>query len=511
MKKYGKIAIMVLFAGALLAGCGDGTDEPEQTINDPLLKFLTESDAAIERIDLPLAVAEKVTFKTEDGVELSADYYPGKGPNPAGILLMPSIYIADRREWDPLIDDLVSKGYAVLAPDLGDHGESSRKPSSEEFQENFVTARSFLEKKGVPKNRIVIITLGEDSCKILGNAHNCKGAICLLPHYSFDLEKHPGNWYYYFPEPSLISAPRMPSPPAGNDREVKGEPDTDREVKGEPNNWMLIELRAKNPDLTSALVDGLRLCFKTSSVPDIFVRTKDDGIIQIIAPETQYNEVAPVFKSSKLEFKAEAPNEIVAKYAEADEIFRKTKVRNHPVPPEGYEVHDIPKQGGWILVETAPSITSKDFENFRPDNDVQGHPVVSFRLRKTAVQRFGDLTAKLKEEERRLAIILDGEVISAPGINEAIRSGNGIITMGGGNKSKQDRFLERNQMLVSLNAGILAPVHDQLRMYLIVSMKDGKAQTAPYYPGILGRKYGEFDVNENILRDIESILVAKKK
>ncbi|MFH1803594.1 MAG: protein translocase subunit SecD [Pseudomonadota bacterium] len=76
----------------------------------------------------------------------------------------------------------------------------------------------------------------------------------------------------------------------------------------------------------------------------------------------------------------------------------------------------------------------------------EGRPVVSFRFDTAGGARFGDLTSK--NAGRRLAIVLDNEVISAPRINEPILGGNGIIT---GQFSVQ----EANDLSLLLRAGAL--------------------------------------------------------
>ena len=53
-------------------------------------------------------------------------------------------------------------------------------------------------------------------------------------------------------------------------------------------------------------------------------------------------------------------------------------------------------------------------------------PVVSFRLNSRGAVRFGDVTAA--NVGRPFAIVLDGEVISAPTIQEAITGGSGQIS-----------------------------------------------------------------------------------
>ena len=61
----------------------------------------------------------------------------------------------------------------------------------------------------------------------------------------------------------------------------------------------------------------------------------------------------------------------------------------------------------------------------RLDNQLN-QPVVSFTLDRIGAQKFGRTTTD--NVGKRLAIILDGKIISAPSINESITSGSGIIS-----------------------------------------------------------------------------------
>ncbi len=66
-------------------------------------------------------------------------------------------------------------------------------------------------------------------------------------------------------------------------------------------------------------------------------------------------------------------------------------------------------------------------------NNQSNQPTVSFTLDRLGAQKFGRATTD--NVGRRLAIVLDGKIISAPSINEPITSGNGMIS---GNFSFQD-------------------------------------------------------------------------
>ncbi len=77
---------------------------------------------------------------------------------------------------------------------------------------------------------------------------------------------------------------------------------------------------------------------------------------------------------------------------------------------------------GENLIDAQPSIQNQNNE-----------PTVSFTLDRLGAQKFGRTTTD--NVGKRLAIVLDGEIVSAPNINEPITSGNGVIS---GNFTFQD-------------------------------------------------------------------------
>ncbi len=79
-------------------------------------------------------------------------------------------------------------------------------------------------------------------------------------------------------------------------------------------------------------------------------------------------------------------------------------------------------------------------------NNQSSQPTVSFALDRLGAQKFGRTTTD--NVGKRLAIILDGNIISAPSINEPIISGNGIIS---GNFT----FQEATDLALLLRSGAL--------------------------------------------------------
>ncbi len=90
---------------------------------------------------------------------------------------------------------------------------------------------------------------------------------------------------------------------------------------------------------------------------------------------------------------------------------------------------------GENLIDAQPSIQNQNNE-----------PTVSFTLDRLGAQKFGRATTD--NVGKRLAIVLDGEIVSAPNINEPIASGNGMIS---GNFT----FQEATDLALLLRSGAL--------------------------------------------------------
>ena len=90
---------------------------------------------------------------------------------------------------------------------------------------------------------------------------------------------------------------------------------------------------------------------------------------------------------------------------------------------------------GENLIDAQPNISSQSSE-----------PTVSFTLDRLGAQKFGRATKD--NVGKRIAIVLDGEIISAPSINEPITSGSGMIS---GNFS----FQEATDLALLLRSGAL--------------------------------------------------------
>ncbi|MBI4308880.1 MAG: protein translocase subunit SecD, partial [Candidatus Omnitrophica bacterium] len=121
--------------------------------------------------------------------------------------------------------------------------------------------------------------------------------------------------------------------------------------------------------------------------------------------------------------------------------------------PEGYELKTMKKEGGSsILILKEMALGGEAIKDARVDFDQGGmQPQISLSLNDQGAKTFGDLTTAHVNEQ--LAIVLDGEVLSAPNIREPILSGTAEIT-------GQFKFEEASLLALALRSGALpVPMH----------------------------------------------------
>ncbi|MFL6464332.1 MAG: SecDF P1 head subdomain-containing protein, partial [Bryobacteraceae bacterium] len=110
-----------------------------------------------------------------------------------------------------------------------------------------------------------------------------------------------------------------------------------------------------------------------------------------------------------------------------------------------------PRGGGVYLVARTPVVRGPDIRDARPEQgQLPGAWETNFVLSQDAAKRFGDYTGK--NVGNRLAIVLDGKVLSAPTINNQIFD-QGRITGAGNQQDANDLAL--NLKAGSLPAGIV--------------------------------------------------------
>lgn len=117
-------------------------------------------------------------------------------------------------------------------------------------------------------------------------------------------------------------------------------------------------------------------------------------------------------------------------------------------PGTGNEIlPSLDEEGVYYLLERAAVVTGEELVDSQPDRDQDGRPAVNFRFNPAGARAFGDYTAE--NVGTLFAIVLDGEVISAPRISQHIPGGSGIIT------SPSFTVDETVQLSILLRAGAL--------------------------------------------------------
>ena len=153
---------------------------------------------------------------------------------------------------------------------------------------------------------------------------------------------------------------------------------------------------------------------------------------------------------------ADNPDEIIALVGtQASMSFHLVDETIDPGPngqartPPGRTIYPLSDTGGqqYLAVETRARLTGENLVSANVTNDARyAQPVVGFRFDTQGALIFGDMTTE--NRGRRFAIVLDGEIITAPRINDPILSGNGIIT---GNFT----YDSAGQLAILLSAGAL--------------------------------------------------------
>ncbi len=170
---------------------------------------------------------------------------------------------------------------------------------------------------------------------------------------------------------------------------------------------------------------------------------KDSIIVQLPGVTDRERALEIIGKTAHLEFKIVSDN---------TEDLKKA-INNEPV--EGYELKYLEGERAGsepLLIAKEASLTGDLLVNAKTEFSSRGfgEPYVSLTLNAKGAQIFANVTAT--NVGKRLAIVLDGKVVSAPVIREAIPSGQAQIS---GNFSVE----QANDLSVVLRAGALpAPV-----------------------------------------------------
>ncbi|MCK9571916.1 MAG: protein translocase subunit SecD [Candidatus Omnitrophica bacterium] len=168
---------------------------------------------------------------------------------------------------------------------------------------------------------------------------------------------------------------------------------------------------------------------------------EDEIVVQLPGVTDRERAIEIIGKTAMLEFKLVSDDPEKLKSALAG------------VVPEGYELKTSASDNQPLLLESKTVLVGDSLTNasVRFDQSQFNEPIVSLQFNAEGAKKFAELTAS--NIGRRLAIVLDGKVQSAPSIREAIPSGEAVITGRFDAQSAQD-------LALILRVGALpAPMH----------------------------------------------------
>ncbi|MEK6727402.1 MAG: protein translocase subunit SecD [Candidatus Omnitrophota bacterium] len=143
---------------------------------------------------------------------------------------------------------------------------------------------------------------------------------------------------------------------------------------------------------------------------------EDEIVVQLPGVTERERAIDIIGRTALLEFKLVSPE------------IEKIQQAISGTPLEGYELKYSQEDNEPLLVEKQAVLTGDALTNaaVRFSQGEFNEPVVGLQFSAEGAKKFADITAK--NVGRRLAIVLDGKVQSAPRIKEAIPSGEAVIT-----------------------------------------------------------------------------------
>lgn len=143
---------------------------------------------------------------------------------------------------------------------------------------------------------------------------------------------------------------------------------------------------------------------------------EDEIVVQLPGVTDRQRAMDIIGKTALLEFK------LVVSDPE------KIKAATEGTVPEGYELKRNEEESEFLLLEKQAVLTGDALTDasMRFDQSEFNEPIVAIKFNSAGAKKFAQLTAD--NIGKRLAIVLDGKVQSAPRIKEAIPSGEAVIT-----------------------------------------------------------------------------------
>jgi len=181
------------------------------------------------------------------------------------------------------------------------------------------------------------------------------------------------------------------------------------------------------------------------SEPVVAKQGKEKILVQLAGIKTQEEEQRArelISRAAKLELMAvdEDRNARVYQMGDMDAAeYGDVILSDVKNPKEKYLVREIPILDGGMLTDASMGF------------DQNNRPLINFKLNAEGAEIFGDFTGR--SVGKRLAVVLDGKVYSAPNINERIGGGSGQIS---GNYT----VMEAKDLAIALRSGaLLAPIY----------------------------------------------------
>jgi len=219
---------------------------------------------------------------------------------------------------------------------------------------------------------------------------------------------------------------------SGNDIEVRKI--ADDTIVLEPSEQGLLE---RTSNASGAAIETVRRRVDSAGTtePNIVRQGRDRILVQVPGFDDTKTLKELIGKTAKLTFHDVHPQ------VSAEEA-RQTRV------PFGYRIYPSAEQDGaeYVLKET-PVVQGEDLVDAQPGFDQRtNEPIISFRFNQTGARKFGAFTKD--NVGRPFAIVLDGQVLSAPIIREPILGGSGQI-------SGQFTVETANNLAIQLRSGAL--------------------------------------------------------
>ncbi|MBU1923703.1 MAG: protein translocase subunit SecD, partial [Candidatus Omnitrophica bacterium] len=168
---------------------------------------------------------------------------------------------------------------------------------------------------------------------------------------------------------------------------------------------------------------------------------EDEIVVQLPGVTDRERAIDIIGKTAMLEFKIVSDDSAKLKDALAGTV------------PDGYELKYTLDENEPLLLEKKAVLVGDALTNaeVRFDQSQFNEPIVSLQFNAAGAKKFSEITAA--NVGRRLAIVLDGKVQSAPRIREAIPSGEAVIT------GRFDAQVAQDLALILRVGALPAPMH----------------------------------------------------